>query len=155
MATERIIPNVQTADSAATVAFYRDFVGLVVDMEMPEDDFTMLSSAAVTTAQITINDNGFRGLPPGFAIDVGSGDEVTSLYERAVKDGLRIVNNAIPSRPVTPDPVRWCGGRACENLRGGGCAALGVARRPAGCRAASRSSCGARQRLPGAEVPHP
>ena len=91
MAIERIIPDVQTADTAATVEFYRDFVGLVVDMEMPEDDFVMLSSAAVTSAQITINDNGFRGLPPGFAVDVGSSDVVTALHERAVAAGLRIV----------------------------------------------------------------
>jgi len=91
MPIERIIPNVQAADSAATAAFYSDFVGLVVDMEMPEDDFVMMSSPAVTSAQITINDNGFRGLPPGFAVDVGSADEVSTLHDRALSTGLRIV----------------------------------------------------------------
>lgn len=91
MAIERIIPNVQTSESAATVAFYRDFVGLVVDMEMPDDDFTMLSSPGVPSAQVTVNDNGFRGLPAGFAIDVGEADTVSALHGRALAEGLRIV----------------------------------------------------------------
>lgn len=50
-----------------------------------------------------------------------------------------------------------CGGhcgRAWENLSCRGFTALGVARRPAGCQAASRSSRGARHRLSGAVVPH-
>jgi uncharacterized glyoxalase superfamily protein PhnB len=91
MGIRRIIPNVQAADVASTAAFYRDFVGLVTDMEMPEDDFVMMSSPDVTSAQITINDNGFRGLPPGFAVDVGSAEEVTALHGRAVAGRLRVV----------------------------------------------------------------
>lgn len=89
MTITRIIPEIRSNDLAATRAFYGSMLGLVIDME--DHDFLLLSSPANPSAQLIVNDNGFAGLPPGFAIDVGSADRVQALYADVVRRGLPIV----------------------------------------------------------------
>lgn len=89
MTITRIIPEVRSNDVAGTRAFYGDLLGLAVDME--EQDFLMFSSPANPSAQLIVNDNGFAGLPPGFAVDVGSADRVQQLYAEVTRRELPIV----------------------------------------------------------------
>ena len=89
MSIERIIPEVRSSDLAATRAFYCDLLGLVVGME--DGTFLMLNSTANRSAQLTINDNGHAGLPPGFAVDVGASVQVAAIYRAVVERGLPIV----------------------------------------------------------------
>lgn len=70
MTIERIIPEIRSSDLDATRDFYCGLLGLVVGME--QDPFLMLNSTANPSAQLTVNDNGHPGLPPGFAVDVGT-----------------------------------------------------------------------------------
>lgn len=89
MTIDRIIPELRSSDLAATRDFYCDLLGLVVDME--QEAFLMLSSVSNPSAQVTVNDNGHPGLPPGFAVDVGSADRVQSIYAAVTQRGLPIV----------------------------------------------------------------
>lgn len=89
MTITRIIPEIRSCDLAATREFYSSMLGLVVDAE--DQDFLMLRSPANPSAQLIVNDNGFAGLPPGFAVDVGSTDRVQALYADVVQRGLPIV----------------------------------------------------------------
>jgi uncharacterized glyoxalase superfamily protein PhnB len=58
---------------------------------MQEDDFRMYSSPANPSAQLILNDNGYPGLPPGFAVDVGSQESLQAIYEEGVKQGRSII----------------------------------------------------------------
>jgi catechol 2,3-dioxygenase-like lactoylglutathione lyase family enzyme len=86
---KRIIPDIRSRDLAATGEFYCGLLGLAVDME--EGEFAMLGSADNPSAQMTINDNGHPGLPPGFAVDVGDAALVHALFEAVVTRGLPVV----------------------------------------------------------------
>jgi catechol 2,3-dioxygenase-like lactoylglutathione lyase family enzyme len=86
---KRIIPDIRSRDLAATREFYCELLGLAVGME--EGDFAMLGSTDNTSAQLTINDNGHPGLPPGFAVDVGDAALVHGLFEAVVTRGLPVV----------------------------------------------------------------
>lgn len=86
----RIIARIQSRDLAATKEFYQDLIGLGVDME-EEPDFLMLSAETTPSAQMIVNDNGHAGLPPGFAIDVGTPDELAMIHDRALKRRLVII----------------------------------------------------------------
>jgi len=85
----RIIPEINSSDLEATRKFYAGLLGLTVDME--DGDFLMFSSAAAPNSQLVVNDNGHRGLPPGFAIDVDTADSVTTLHDQCQQRGLVIV----------------------------------------------------------------
>lgn len=89
MTITRIIPEVRSNDVAATRDFYCGLLGLVVDME--EDTFLMLSSEANPSAQMIVNDNGHRGLPPGFAVDVGTPERLAAIHAAALERGLTFV----------------------------------------------------------------
>jgi catechol 2,3-dioxygenase-like lactoylglutathione lyase family enzyme len=89
MTITRIIPEIRSRDLAATRDFYGTLLGLAVDME--DQDFLMFSSPANPSAQIIVNDNGCPGLPPGFAVDLGSPARVQALYDEVVRRGLPIV----------------------------------------------------------------
>jgi catechol 2,3-dioxygenase-like lactoylglutathione lyase family enzyme len=96
MAIERIIPGICSRDLVATRAFYCGLLGLVVGME--EDDFLLLGSPDVRSAQLVVNDNGHPGLPPGFAVDVGSPERVRAVHDAVLGRGLPIVE------PLTDKP---------------------------------------------------
>ena len=85
----RIIPEVRSNDVAATRDFYTTTLGFIVDME--EGNFLMLSSPANPSAQLIVNDNGHTGLPPGFAIDVGTTEQLQHIYQAITAQGLPIV----------------------------------------------------------------
>jgi uncharacterized glyoxalase superfamily protein PhnB len=89
MSITRIIPEVRSNNVAATRDFYTNTLGLVIDME--EGDFLMMSSPANPSAQLIVNDNGHPGLPPGFAVDVGSADRLQQIYQLVTEQGLPIV----------------------------------------------------------------
>lgn len=97
MPITRIIARVRSTDLAATKDFYRELIGLTVDME-EEPDFLMLSSETTPSAQMIVNDNGHPGLPPGFAIDVGRPEELATIHDGALMRGLVIVE------PLTDTP---------------------------------------------------
>lgn len=90
MPVTRIIPRIRSRDLAATKAFYRDLIGLSVDMEEPPD-LLMLGSATTPSAQMIVNDNAHPGLPPGFAIDVGTPEELAAIHDEARRRHLTIV----------------------------------------------------------------
>lgn len=79
MSITRIMPEVRSNNIEATHDFYINTLGLVVDME--EGNFLMMSSPANTSAQLIVNDNGFTGLPPGFAVDVGTVEQLQQMYQ--------------------------------------------------------------------------
>jgi catechol 2,3-dioxygenase-like lactoylglutathione lyase family enzyme len=89
MNIQRIIPELRSTDLPATRAFYYDLFGLNLDMH--DGAFMMFSSATTPSAQLTVNDNGHAGLPPGFAIDVGNAHQVSALHEMMRERGFVIV----------------------------------------------------------------
>jgi catechol 2,3-dioxygenase-like lactoylglutathione lyase family enzyme len=89
MNIKRIIPELRSRDLDATKAFYCGLLGLEVGME--DGTFLMLNSPTNPTAQLTVNDNGHPSLPPGFAIDVGSAEQVQEAYELVTKQGFPLV----------------------------------------------------------------
>lgn len=89
MSIERIIPDLRSGDLAATRDFYCGLLGLSVGME--EGEFLLLGSPTIQSAQLTVNDNGHRGLPPGFAVDVGGPERVHAILDAVTERGLPIV----------------------------------------------------------------
>lgn len=51
----------------------------------------MLNSTANPSAQLAVNDNGHPGLPPGFAVDVGTPERARALHGEVRRRGLPIV----------------------------------------------------------------
>jgi len=96
MSIIRIIPEVRSNNVAATRDFYTSILGFVIDME--EGDFLMMSSPANPSAQLIVNDNGHTGLPPGFAVDVGTTERIQQIYESITQQGLPMVE------PLTDKP---------------------------------------------------
>ncbi len=89
MTIKRIIPEIRSRDVEATKGFYCGLLGLEVGME--DGAFLMLDSPTNLSAQLTVNDNGHPSLPPGFAVDVGSADQVQKVYEILTKRGFPLV----------------------------------------------------------------
>lgn len=85
----RIIPEVRSNNLAATHDFYTNVLGLVIDRE--ENDFLMVSSSINPSVQLIVNDNGYTGLPPGFAIDVGDIGQLELIHATVTQRGLPIV----------------------------------------------------------------
>jgi catechol 2,3-dioxygenase-like lactoylglutathione lyase family enzyme len=85
----RIIPELRSRDLEATKAFYCKLLGLELGME--DGDFLMLNSPTNPSAQLTVNDNGYPSLPPGFAVDVGSAERVRELYNVLTQQGFALV----------------------------------------------------------------
>ena len=90
MGINRIIPEIRSADLATTIDFYTSVVGLNLDMQM-EPAFLSFGSPDEPAAQLIVNDNGHSGLPPGFAIDVGTPDRVEAIHADTQRRGLPIV----------------------------------------------------------------
>lgn len=90
MAIERIIPDIRSSDLATSHEFYRGLLGLVVGTESA-GEFLLLGSPTNRSAQLTVNDNGHPGLPPGFAVDVGIPERVHAIHAAVTERGLPIV----------------------------------------------------------------
>ena len=89
MKISRIIVEFNSTNLALTRDFYGGLLGLKIDME--DGAFMMLSSPTAPNSQIVVNDNGHSGLPPGFAIDVGNSEDVSTLHNQCRQRGLVIV----------------------------------------------------------------
>lgn len=67
-------------------------------MHGEDSGFLMLGSLDAPAAQLTVNDESHRGLPPGFTIGVSSPSDVKEIYAAILDQGLPIVE-PLPTRP--------------------------------------------------------
>jgi catechol 2,3-dioxygenase-like lactoylglutathione lyase family enzyme len=91
MSVTRIIPSIRSTNLEETTQFYTGILGLELGMEMLEDHFLMFNSDTAPNAQLIVNDNGHKGLPPGFAVDVGSSSRVTETHTTIQRLGFVVV----------------------------------------------------------------
>ncbi|NOK58792.1 MAG: hypothetical protein GFH27_549301n180 [Chloroflexi bacterium AL-W] len=89
MSITRIMPEVRSNNVEVTHDFYTNTLGLIVDIE--EGNFLMMSSPANTSAELMVNDNGFTGLPPSFAVDVGTVEQLQQMYQAVTAQGRPMV----------------------------------------------------------------
>jgi len=90
----RVVPDITSRDLAASRAFYADFLGMQLAMDM--GFVVTFVSPANPTAQITVvRDDGSATLQPNMSVEVADVDE---LHQRAVERGLQIVY------PLTDEP---------------------------------------------------
>ena len=94
MSIRRIVPDIKSKHPAESRAFYVDFLGLEMAMDM---GFVMtFVSPTNPTAQISVvRDDGGSTLLPDVSVEVADVDEV---HKRAVEGGLEIVY------PLTDEP---------------------------------------------------
>ena len=94
MSVRRIVPDIKSPHMDESRAFYADFLGLTVAMDM---GFIMTFVSPINpTAQISvIHDDGTSGPTPNVSVEVADVDEV---HARAVERRLRIVY------PLTDEP---------------------------------------------------
>ena len=94
MTIRRVVPDIKSQDLANSRAFYVDFLGLELAMDM---GFVMtFVSPSNPTAQITVvQDDGGSTLLPDISIEV---ENVNHVHERALERGLEIVY------PLTDEP---------------------------------------------------
>jgi catechol 2,3-dioxygenase-like lactoylglutathione lyase family enzyme len=86
MSILRIVPNIQSSRFDESRAFYVDFLGLQVGMDM--EWIVTFASAANPTAQISIIRPG-DVVHPDLSIEV---EDVDALYAKAMERGLQIVH---------------------------------------------------------------
>jgi catechol 2,3-dioxygenase-like lactoylglutathione lyase family enzyme len=94
MSIRRVVPDIKSQHLAESRAFYVDFLGLEMAMDM---GFVMtFVSPTNPTAQISVvRDDGGSTLLPDVSVEVADVDE---LHKRAVEVGLQIVY------PLTDEP---------------------------------------------------
>ena len=94
MSIRRIVPDIKSQSLAESRAFYVDFLGLELAMDM---GFVMtFVSPTNPTAQISVvRDDGGSTLLPDLSVEVADVDQV---HKRAVERGLKIVY------PLTDEP---------------------------------------------------
>ena len=94
MSIRRVVPDIKSKDLAQSRAFYVDFLGFEMAMDM---GFVMtFVSPSNPTAQISVvRDDGGPALLPDVSVEVADVDQV---HARAVERGLQIVY------PLTDEP---------------------------------------------------
>lgn len=87
----RTIPDVRSLNMPASRAFYEGVLGFNVAMEHAGK--MILASATQPKQQVTINADAADAipLPPGFAVDVGFPESVSENHERAIAQGITII----------------------------------------------------------------
>jgi catechol 2,3-dioxygenase-like lactoylglutathione lyase family enzyme len=90
VAVTRTIPDVRSTYVDKTISFYSEFLGFGLRRE--GDDVTGFVSMSDPAVEVTLNHGAFA-LPEGFIVEVASGDEVGTVFERARDVGLRIVRD--------------------------------------------------------------
>jgi catechol 2,3-dioxygenase-like lactoylglutathione lyase family enzyme len=87
----RTIPDVRSLNMPASRAFYEGVLGFNVAME--HDGMMILASATQPKQQVSVNADAAdaKPLPPGFAIDVGFPESVSEIHQRAVSQGVTII----------------------------------------------------------------
>jgi catechol 2,3-dioxygenase-like lactoylglutathione lyase family enzyme len=94
MSIRRVVPDIKSQHLAESRAFYVDFLGFAMAMDM---GFVMtFVSPSNPTAQISVvRDDGGSAPLPGVSIEV---EDVDQVHKRAVERGLEIVY------PLTDEP---------------------------------------------------
>jgi catechol 2,3-dioxygenase-like lactoylglutathione lyase family enzyme len=87
----RTIPDIRSLNMPASRAFYEDILGFKVAME--HAGMMILASATQPKQQITVNADAADAipLPPGFAVDVGYPESVSEIHDRAIAQGVIII----------------------------------------------------------------
>jgi len=87
----RTIPDIRSLNLPASRVFYEELLGFRVVME--HAGMIMLASTTQPKQQITVNGDAADALPlpPGFSIDVGFPESVSEIQEKAVAQGIIIV----------------------------------------------------------------
>ena len=94
MVVKRIVSNIAACDTSDAVAFYGDFLGLDVAMDLGW--IVTWRSTEQMTVQVSIATQGGAELPvPDLSIEV---DNVDELYARATSSGFEILY------PLTDEP---------------------------------------------------
>src|SRR5688500_18589915 len=93
VAVTRTIPDVRSSNVDKTVRFYTEFLGF--GLRLDGDTVTGFVSRTDPDVEVTLNFGAFA-LPGGFIVEVASGDEVRSTFERAREARLRIVDDVAP-----------------------------------------------------------
>lgn len=91
MPISRIIHELRSQDLAATDDLFCNVLGLEIGMRDDESGFRTYTSPDNRSAQVIVNDDAHVGLPPGFAIDVGSPEQVDRVHEVVMDRGLAMV----------------------------------------------------------------
>ena len=87
----RTIPDISYLNLPASRALYEGIMGFNVAME--HAGMMILASATQPKQQITVNADAAdaKPLPPGFAVDVGFPENVSEIHERAISQGVTII----------------------------------------------------------------
>ena len=95
----RTIPDVRSLNMPASRAFYEGVLGFNVAME--HDGMLILASATQPKQQVTVNADAAdaKPLPPGFAVDVGFPENVSEIHERAIAQGVTIIEQ-MEDKPI-------------------------------------------------------
>ena len=95
----RTIPDVRSLNMPASRAFYEELLGFRVAME--HAGMMILASTTQPKQQISVNGDAADALPlpPGFSVDVGFPESVSEIHEKAVSQGLTIIE-PIEDKPI-------------------------------------------------------
>lgn len=88
MSIKRAVPNIATEDVAESREFYAGVLGF--DVSMDEGSFLLFSSPVAPNVQVSVNETPAES-QAAFAVDVGSPDRVTEVYEECRRRGLSVV----------------------------------------------------------------
>lgn len=87
MSVKRIVPNIQSEAPEKSIAFYKDFIGLKVAMDM--DWIITFVSESNPMAQISVIRHDGSEVPhPDISIEV---EDVESMFAKAQEKGIEIV----------------------------------------------------------------
>jgi catechol 2,3-dioxygenase-like lactoylglutathione lyase family enzyme len=94
MTIKRVVPNIKTAAREESLEFYRDFLGLNVQMDMGWI-VTFVSKTHPNTQLSVIASDRTAPVHPHVSVEV---DDVDELYNKAVQQNLEIIY------PLTDEP---------------------------------------------------
>ncbi len=83
----RAIPTVRSRDRGPCLAFYVDYLGLEVCMDM--EHMVMFCSRSHSRVQVVLTDD--LALPPGFDLDVGNPARVDLVHQQALHGDFHVV----------------------------------------------------------------
>jgi catechol 2,3-dioxygenase-like lactoylglutathione lyase family enzyme len=88
MTITRTIPEVRTTNPDKTIRFYTELLGF--DTRTERGRVAAFVSASDDHVEVRLNQVG-SALPPGFTVEVGTGDDVSELFDRASTAEVRVV----------------------------------------------------------------
>lgn len=98
----RAIPEIRSANIYKTIRFYSDLLGF----DTRTDNGRVLSFVSATHegVEVIVNQDGFT-LPPGFTIEVATGDQVAELFDRAEVHDVRVIEPLRDAQFSVLDPA--------------------------------------------------